>query len=87
VRPEHRQEMSLDDFKRGYDAGADAYREKAGPWPYWIVFLLALVLTEAARRHFGLRWNSSLGVMILLVFLLSSRVTVSKKIFWKLSSQ
>ena len=56
--------MSLNDFKRGYNAGGDASRNKARGWSYWLIFLLALVLTQVAGRRFGLQWYSTIGVGI-----------------------
>jgi L-asparagine transporter-like permease len=79
--------MNLNDFKRGYHAGSDAYQEKVGQWSYWVVFFLVLALTEATSRRFGLTWYASLGVMVLFVFLLLGLVLVSKRFFWKSPSE
>lgn len=75
--------MSLDDFKRGYQAGGDAYRRKVGQWSNWVVFFLAFLLTESAVRVFGLKWYASLALVVLVVLLLGILFTFSKRFFAK----
>ena len=75
--------MSLDDFKRGYQAGGDAYRQKTGQWSNWIVFFLTLLLIETATRVFGLKWYASLALMVLVGLLLGILFTLGNKFLAK----
>jgi hypothetical protein len=72
--------MTQGDFKRAYDAGSGAYREKSAHWSYWLSLFVAITFGAGISRLHGLSWFYRTILIVAAFFILMGLIGLVRRL-------